>query len=65
MKIDKYFKGRGYSIEREFCGYPERRYVVRFFGEFICQAPTMKEAELEMIYHDSDQIEKQTGIKLI
>lgn len=33
-----------YSIALEWCGYAARRYVARFCGDWIGQAPTMRAA---------------------
>jgi hypothetical protein len=27
-----------YSIAKEFCGYPEKRFVLRYCGEFVAQS---------------------------
>lgn len=31
-------RDKRYTIEEEFCGYPQRRNVLRFCGEFIAQS---------------------------
>lgn len=33
-------KDQRYSVEKEFCGYSEARYVLRFCGEWVMQSPS-------------------------
>ena len=42
-----------YSIKLEWCGYPERRFVVRFCGDWIGQSASMNDA-LAMVKHHAD-----------
>jgi len=63
--FEKYYKEQGYEINFEFCGYPEKRPVLRFRGEFICSQPTIEQAEKEIIFHDAEHMEKINNIKLI
>lgn len=37
-------KDNRYTIQREFCGYPEARYVVRFCGEWVGQSANKSDA---------------------
>lgn len=43
---------RRYSIEKEFCGYPEPRFVVRFCGDWICQSPYYTAAVMRAVGHN-------------
>ena len=48
-------KDKRYSINDEFCGYPNKRYVLRFEGEFIGSYQTKKDAILNYIFHDDER----------
>ena len=41
-----------YTITMEFCGYPSRRHVLRFCGEFICAYIHMQTAIDARIAHN-------------
>lgn len=40
-----------YTIALEWCGWPERRYVVRFCGDWVGQDPTKAGAAMIYIAH--------------
>lgn len=42
---------RRYSIQREFCGYPEKRHVLRFCGDFIAQSTSYSAMVLRGVGH--------------
>ena len=65
IKIDKYFRELGYSINLEYCGAKKPMYVLRRCGEFISANAEKKNAILDMIIHDAERIEKLTGITII
>lgn len=48
-------KDTKYTINLEFCGYKERRYVLRFCDEFIGSYTTKKDAILAQIFHDDER----------
>lgn len=42
-----------YSVEREFCGHPEPRWVARFCGEWIGQSISRASASLRCAGHQA------------
>lgn len=56
--LSKYFIEQGYTLEKEYCGYPEKRYVLRFMGEFVASALEKKELMLTAILHDDERTTK-------
>lgn len=42
-----------YSVQKEFCGYPEARFVARFCDEWIGQSPSYPGAVLLAVGHKS------------
>jgi len=53
--LSKHLKDQGYTLEKEYCGYPEKRYVLRFMGEFVASALDKKELVLTAILHDDER----------
>lgn len=53
-----YFEKNGYSFNKEFCGYPEKRIVVRYMGEFIKSHKDEKDAVLTAIFHYDERNHK-------
>ena len=56
--LSEYFKEQGYSVSKEYCGYPEKRYVLRFRGEFVCSCKDKKDVILNAIFHDDERTVK-------
>lgn len=55
MKLSKYFKDQGYTINKEFCGYPKAMQVVKFRGDYVSPHNTVKDAILACIFHDDER----------
>lgn len=53
--ITKYLKEKGYSISEEYCGSPEKRFALRFRGNFISSHKTKKFAVLNAIFDDDER----------
>lgn len=45
------FRDTRYTADLEYCGYPERRFVLRFCGVWIAQFQTAKEARAAQREH--------------
>lgn len=52
MATLKAMKNKGYTFDKEFCGYPEKRYVIRFRGEFISSHKSPVDAGFAARTHD-------------
>lgn len=35
-----------YTITKEYCGYPEAKYILRFCGEWVGQFETLEDAQI-------------------
>jgi hypothetical protein len=46
---------KAYTISHEFTGNTKKKYVLRFFGEFIGSYPTPSEAALNCVFHDDSR----------
>lgn len=44
-----------YTITKEFCGYPEARFVVRFCGDFIMQSLFYSSALARAVGHNAER----------
>ena len=45
-----------YTITKEYCGYPEARYVIRFCGEWVCQEYTYQDALISAEKHNLNRL---------
>lgn len=59
MTALKEMKNKGYTFNKEFCGYPEKRYVVRFRGEFISSHTSLVDAGFAARTHDLNRHESK------
>jgi hypothetical protein len=48
-------RDRRYSIVKEFCGYRQPRFVVRFRGRWVGQAVTRREALSLAVHHEEER----------
>lgn len=51
-------RDRRYSIQPEFCGFGDRRFVVRFCREYIGVGDTESEALSFAVWHDSERMKE-------
>lgn len=56
-------KDKRYTIELEWCGYPERRHVLRFCGEWVAQYKTHDEAFDAMVEHRREFVAAEDAVK--
>lgn len=58
MKIGNIIKDKRYSVNLEWCGYPEQRHVVRFCGDYIGNTTEWTKAWILCIIHDDNETTK-------
>lgn len=59
MATLKEMKSKGYAFNKEFCGHPEKRYVVRFRGKFISSHISPIDAGFAARTHDLNRHESK------
>lgn len=50
------FRDSRYTIDKEYCGHPEPRYVLRFCGDFIAQSEFLSPMIVRAVGHNSERL---------